>query len=95
MVTEFAEFEVKPEETEAFIAWAAAGKAMLLQAAACHGVVLHRSVENPAHFVLAVEWDSVTAHHDCRATAAFQAWRAKVGPFFAGQPHAWHGEAVI
>jgi quinol monooxygenase YgiN len=48
-------------------------------------------IESPDRFVLLVEWDSVEAHEqNFRATERFTAWRAEIGPFFAGPPRVEH-----
>jgi quinol monooxygenase YgiN len=50
-----------------------------------------RGIESPSRFVLMVEWDSVEAHEqNFRATDRFTAWRAALGPHFAGPPRVEH-----
>jgi quinol monooxygenase YgiN len=49
-----------------------------------------QGVETPTRFVLLVEWESVEAHEAFRASEAFGAWRAHVGPHFAGPPQIEH-----
>ena len=94
MVTEFAEIDVKPGTEQDFIAGVKASLGHFARAPGCHGVTLQRSIENPQHFVLNIQWDSVEAHNAFRASADFSVWRGNVGQYFAGPPHVWHGEIV-
>lgn len=95
MVTEFAEIEVKSGMEAEFVAGFEKSKPAFLRSAGCHGVSLTRSVENPAKFVLHVQWESVE-HHTVifRASAEYQEWRGNVGHCFAAFPNVWHGEVV-
>ncbi len=91
MVTEFAEIDVKPGMEAQFIAGVEASRELFARAAGCHGFTLHRSLEDPAHFVLLVKWDSVAHHNDLfRNSPDFQIWRGNVGACFAGPPKVWH-----
>jgi quinol monooxygenase YgiN len=94
MVTEFAEIDVKPGTEQDFIAGVEASRPIFLRGGA-HKVWLHRSIEQPSHFVLNIHWDSVDAHNAFRASPDFQLWRGNVGGFFAGPPHVWHSEVVV
>jgi quinol monooxygenase YgiN len=96
MVTEFAEIEVKPGMEAQFIAGVEASRAAFARSEGCHGLELHRSVENPAHFVLQVKWESVAHHMEkFRGAPEFQEWRGNVGAYFAAPPKVWHGETVV
>jgi quinol monooxygenase YgiN len=94
MVTEFAEIKVKPGTGKKFIAGVQASTQVFVRAPGCHGMKLHRSIETPAHFVLTVEWDSVEAHKQFRASPDFAVWRANVGSCFAAAPKVWHSHTV-
>jgi quinol monooxygenase YgiN len=57
----------------------------------CGSVRMTRGIESPNRFVLLVEWESVEAHEaNFRQTERFTAWRAAIGPFFAGPPRVEH-----
>lgn len=57
----------------------------------CRSVRMTHGIETPGRFVLLVEWDSVEAHEvNFRQTERFTAWRAAIGPFFAGPPRVEH-----
>ncbi|HQT46666.1 MAG: hypothetical protein B7X08_04265 [Acidocella sp. 20-63-7] len=95
MVTEFAEIEIKPGMEAQFIAGVEASRAAFARSEGCHGLVLHRSIENPTHFVLQVTWESVAHHMDkFRNAPEFEVWRENVGAFFASAPKVWHSETV-
>lgn len=96
MVTEFAQIEVKPGMEEVFIQGVAKCRPVFLAAEGCFGMGLQRSVEEPAKFLLMVQWESVDAHMVIfRESPGFQEWRANVGHCFAEPPVVWHGETVI
>jgi quinol monooxygenase YgiN len=78
-----------------FKAGVAASHELFARAKGCHGASLQQSVEEPAHFVLLVKWDSVADHNEgFRASPDFQIWRKNVGHCFAAPPRVWHGQAV-
>ena len=92
MVTEFAEIDIKPGMEAAFIAGVTASRPIFARSPGCHGLELHRSIENPQHFVLNIKWDDVAAHNAFRASPNFALWRGNVSACFAAAPNVWHGE---
>jgi quinol monooxygenase YgiN len=95
VVTEFAEIDVTPGTEAAFIAGVEASREAFLRSPGCHALTLHQSVENPSHFVLHVQWETVADHMEkFRNAPEFQIWRGHVGAFFAAPPKVWHGEKV-
>jgi heme-degrading monooxygenase HmoA len=95
MVTEIADIAVLPERAEEFGAAIAEGLRHVSAAPGFRSARLTRSVETPTRYVLLIEWDDVAAHAvGFRGSPAFGAWRAVVGPFFAGPPHVEHVEDV-
>jgi quinol monooxygenase YgiN len=44
--------------------------------------------------VLLVEWESVAAHEDFRASDSFPQWRAHVSPHFESRPNVEHFEDI-
>ncbi|HEY5820808.1 MAG TPA: antibiotic biosynthesis monooxygenase [Propionibacteriaceae bacterium] len=66
-------------------------RSILAETDGCRSVRMTHGIESPSRFVLLVEWDSVEAHEEnFRATERFAAWRAAIGPFFAGPPRVEH-----
>lgn len=96
MVTEFAHIEVKPGMEQELIKGVEASRAVFLAAKGCKGVALQRSVEEPAKFMLTVQWETVEDHMvHFRQSEGFQTWRGNVGHCFAVPPVVWHGQAVV
>ena len=91
MITEVAAISVDAARSDAFEA-AVAGVAHLFRdASGCRGMTLERECEDPANYLLLVQWDSVEAHtQDFRSSSSFAAWRAAVAPFVMRPPSAVH-----
>jgi quinol monooxygenase YgiN len=78
-------------DAEGFAAAYRRAHAILVATDGCRSVRMTHGIESPDRFVLLVEWDSVEAHEqNFRATERFKAWRAEIGPFFAGPPRVEH-----
>jgi len=90
MVLEVARFSVTPGSEDAFAAAYAQAVPLVTVTPGCRSARLLLGVESPSSFVLLVEWDSVAAHEVFRASERFGAWRAVVGPHFAGPPEVEH-----
>lgn len=57
----------------------------------CISTELHRSIETPHHYLLLVEWESVSAHMDgFRASPEYEQWRALLHPFYDPVPTVEH-----
>lgn len=91
MITEVAAISIDATRSDAFEA-AVTGVAHLFRdAPGCCGMTLERECEDPANYLLLVQWDSVEAHtQDFRSSSAFAAWRAAVAPFIMRPPSAVH-----
>jgi heme-degrading monooxygenase HmoA len=94
VVLEVGLIDVTPGTEEAFRASFLLGRPHLAGADGCRDVRMTQGVETPTRFVLLVEWESVEAHEAFRASEAFGAWRAHVGPHFAGPPRIEHFTGV-
>jgi heme-degrading monooxygenase HmoA len=94
MTLEYVTIDVTPGAEEKFCLAFRANSAALDGAAGLRSVALSRCVEHESRFLLCVEWDTIAAHEEFRATEEFAGWRAAVGPFFAVPPQAAHYEAV-
>ncbi|MDT4901773.1 MAG: hypothetical protein QOJ78_2703 [Pseudonocardiales bacterium] len=91
MVLEVADLAVNPGSEDEFIAAFQGVKDTLASTPGCRSARMTRGIESPSRFVLMVEWDSVEAHEqNFRATDRFTAWRAALGPHFAGPPRVEH-----
>ncbi len=92
MVLEVALIDVTPGAEPAFAAAYAKARGLLAGSEGCRSVRMTRGVETPSRFVLLVEWDSVAAHEQFRASPRFGDWRALIGPHFAAPPRVEHFE---
>jgi quinol monooxygenase YgiN len=96
MIHEVAQIEVIAGHEAAFEAAVAKAAPHFRAARGCRSFALDRSIERPQHYRLIVGWDSVEDHMvQFRASEGFQAWRALVGPHFAGTPQVEHVERVV
>ncbi len=89
MVLEIALIDVRPGAEDDFTA-AYREARRLLDEASARSVRMTRGIETPSRFVLLVEWDSVAAHEEFRASEGFGQWRGLIGPHFAGPPAVEH-----
>ncbi|MFF5250997.1 antibiotic biosynthesis monooxygenase family protein [Streptomyces leeuwenhoekii] len=96
MITEIAQIDIHPGQEEEFEEAVAQALPFFLAADGCHGLDLHRSVENPSRYRLMVRWDTVE-HHTVtfRSSAGFARWRALAGPHFAAPPQVEHVYSVL
>ena len=91
MVLEVAEIEIVTGQAEDFIAAYRKVRDLLTGTPGCRTVRMTRGVESPHRFLLLVEWDDIVAHEkNFRDTERSTAWRAAIGSYFAGPPHAEH-----
>lgn len=90
MVLEVALIDVKPGSEQAFRDAYAEARGVIGAAAGVGPIRMTQGIETPTRFVLLVEWESVEAHDAFRASEGFTAWRALIGPHFAGPPHVEH-----
>ncbi|MCD0503273.1 antibiotic biosynthesis monooxygenase family protein [Bordetella petrii] len=96
MIQEIASILVTAGHETDFEAGVAQAKPLFLRARGCHGVALHRSVENPLQYTLVVDWETVENHMvDFRESDDFQEWRKLVGPHFAQAPQVHHETRVM
>jgi len=87
MIYENAHIEIDPAQAEQFEAAVSLCAPLFRAARGCTGMSLERQIENPAHYILRVQWETVEDHMvHFRNSAEFQRWRALAGPFFAMPP---------
>lgn len=84
MVVEYIRYEVPAERAQAFLdAYREAGE-HLRASPHCRRYEVSRGVEEPSHFIVRIEWDSVEGHmKGFRGSAQFQKFFALVKPFFS------------
>lgn len=90
MVTEVADFSIRPGAEADFTAAYHQAKGLVSASEGCRSMRMTRSVETPTRFVLLVEWDSVEAHQAFRDSERLGSWRGLIGPHFAAPPHVEH-----
>lgn len=60
------------------------------------GFSVNKGIENPERYVLQIFWETLENHTvDFRQSAAFNDWRAIVGPFFASPPTVEHFNLLV
>ncbi|RVU20182.1 antibiotic biosynthesis monooxygenase family protein [Methylobacterium oryzihabitans] len=96
MVLEIARIEVKPGQESAFEEGVAKAAELFRRAKGCRGMELQRSVENPSHYQLMVQWETLENHTvDFRGSEDFQAWRALVSEHFVAPPQVEHTVVAV
>ncbi|RWD52267.1 MAG: antibiotic biosynthesis monooxygenase [Mesorhizobium sp.] len=96
MFLEVAEIAVKPSSEPAFEQAVAEAAPLFLRAKGCHGLSLHRIVEDPTSYRLVVKWETVEDHMvHFRNSADFQEWRRLVGDYFREAPSVTHSHSVL
>lgn len=90
MVLEVALLDVAVGAEQAFLGAYGEARALLASSAGLRNIRMTHGIETPTRFVLLVEWDSVEAHEVFRASERYTAWRALIGPHFAGAPRVEH-----
>jgi heme-degrading monooxygenase HmoA len=96
MILELADIRIHSGRNAAFEEAIERGlKTVIHEAKGFHGYKVNRGIESPERYILQVFWESLEDHTvGFRQSPAFAAWRAIVGPFFAGPPVVEHFELV-
>lgn len=93
MIMETAYMEILPGHEEQFEAAFAEAKKVVAQASGFNVVHLHRGVERPSVYLVAIGWDTLEDHTEgFRGSELFTEWRAILGPHFANPPQVEHWE---
>jgi heme-degrading monooxygenase HmoA len=96
LIFELVDIEVKPGSEAAFEAAFAAAIHLFQSAAGCHGLSLQRSIERPTRYCAVVGWATMEDHTLVfRQSEAFQAWRERVGRYYAAAPQIQHVTTVL
>lgn len=84
MIVEYIRYQVGPERHAEFLAAYAAAASELAASPECLSYEVSQGVEEPDHFVVRIEWQSLEAHEQgFRKGAQFGSFFQKVKPFFA------------
>ncbi|WP_104667784.1 antibiotic biosynthesis monooxygenase family protein [Ensifer adhaerens] len=95
MIYEVAEITVRAGQEANFEKGVEQAAPLFLRAKGCHGVSLHRLVENQSVYRLLVKWETVDNHLvDFRGSDDFQEWRRLVAAFFDGLPVVTHSTST-
>ncbi|RUV30959.1 antibiotic biosynthesis monooxygenase family protein [Mesorhizobium sp. M5C.F.Ca.IN.020.32.2.1] len=96
MFLEVVEIAVKQGSEAAFEQAVAEAAPLFLKAKGCHGLSLHRIVEDPTSYRLVVKWETVEDHMvHFRNSADFQEWRRLAGDYFREAPLVTHSRPVL
>ena len=88
---ETAFMDIIPGQESEFEAAMDQAKSVVAQAAGFNVIHIHRGIERPSTYMVAIGWDSVADHMDgFRNSELFTQWRALIGPFFASPPQVEH-----
>ena len=88
---ETAFMDIIPGQESEFEAAMDQAKSVVAQAAGFNVIHIHRGIERPSTYMVAIGWDSVADHMDgFRTSELFTQWRALIGPFFASPPQVEH-----
>lgn len=83
MVVEYVRYTVPPERADEFEQAYREGGRILDADEHCLGYEVARGVEEPEHYVVRIEWDSVQGHEQgFRTSTRFPEFFAAVRPFF-------------
>jgi heme-degrading monooxygenase HmoA len=93
MIMETAFMEIVPGKELEFEAAMEQAKAVVSQAKGFQVIHVHRGVEKPSTYLIAIGWDTVEDHMvGFRESELFTQWRGLIGPFFANPPEVTHWE---
>jgi heme-degrading monooxygenase HmoA len=96
VIFEIAHIAVKPGMEAAFEQGVAEAAPLFQRARGCRGLSLQRGVEQPTHYRLVVQWETVEDHTvHFRNSEDFQGWRRLVGHCFERAPQVEHVTTVL
>ena len=92
MILELADIRIHPGQQAAFDEAIQRGvNEVISTAKGFQGYKVNKGIENPERYILQIFWETLENHTvDFRQSAAFGAWRAIVGSFFAVAPTVEH-----
>jgi quinol monooxygenase YgiN len=93
MVVEYIRYTIAAEEREAFEAAYARAGAPLSASSHCLSFELSHGVEEPEHYILRIEWDSLEGHEQgFRSSPEFRAFFAEIRPYLSAIEEMKHYE---
>jgi heme-degrading monooxygenase HmoA len=96
MIREHAVLPVKPGQEAAFEAALREALPLISGAAGFRRLSVSRGIETPNHYLLLVEWESLSAHTEgFRGSPEFQQWRGLLHHFYDPFPDVQHFEDVV
>jgi len=95
VIVETATISVQPGREDEFVHALEEAKGVLAQAHGWRAITVHRGIERPSVFQLAITWETLEDHTEgFRGGALFPQWRSVIGPFFAEPPAVEHWTVV-
>ena len=96
MIVEHALLHVRPGQEAAFEAAIAQARALIAASPGFGGIAVRRGIDDPATYLLLVEWRDVAAHRDgFRRSDRYEAWRAALHGFYDPMPSVTYFEESI
>ena len=96
MIIEHAVLSVTPGREVEFEAAMTEALPLIESAPGCLGATVRREVENPTHYLLLVQWATVSDHVEgFRQSPAFERWRSLTHHFYDERPVVTHFESPL
>ena len=96
MVTEIAVFQAIPGKEKAFAQGIQQGVEVVKRDAVCRSASAQRCIEDPARFLLIIQWENLEAHMEgFRKSPRFAEYRSHINGLFAeGSPVVHHYQVL-
>lgn len=95
MIMETAQMRIASGREGEFVQALESAKAVIAQAPGFRVIHVHRGVERPDTFLLAIGWDTLEDHTvGFRGSALFGQWRAILSEYFAEPPQVEHWDLL-
>lgn len=95
MITEIATFQAIPGKEDAFAQGIQQGIEIIRSDPGCRAASVQRCIEDPARFMLVVQWESLEAHTTgFRTSPRFAEYRSYINGLFLENPVVHHYEAL-
>jgi len=95
LIMETAQLRIADGREEAFEQALETAKAVLAQAPGFRAIHVHRGIERPDTFLLAIGWDTLEDHTvGFRESPLFAQWRGIISEFFAEPPQVEHWQLL-
>ena len=91
MIVETAFIDIHPGQEAQFEGALEQAKAVLAKASGFITIYVHRGIERPSTYMLALGWEKLEDHTvGFRESDLFTEWRALIGPYFVNPPQVEH-----